>query len=292
MMEYLAKNIRYPAKAHEANVQGRVITQFTVGKDGAIRDAKVVRSVSPELDAEALRVISAMPNWKPGKQGGKAVATRFTVPVVFRLTGDVPEEPIVVNAVGLKVDGNVSMGTVNDVKEYLRKGYRTQINYELGDKPSDSKIAIRGSQNPLIVIDGVEKGVGADKLQAVNPQDIKSIEILQPENAVARFGEKAKEGAIIVTTKKGEQKETVEGATYDATLTYSHVMSVIAPKEGTSPLIIIDGEEKGNDQSILNQLDVQDIQTISVLKDESAVQQFGEKGREGVVIVTTKQASK
>ena len=293
MMEYLAKNIRYPAKAHEANVQGRVITQFTVGKDGAIRDAKVVRSVSPELDAEALRVISAMPNWKPGKQGGKAVATRFTVPVVFRLTGDVPEEPIVVNAVGLKVDGNVPMGTVTDVKEYLRKGYRTQINYDLGDKPSDSKIAIRGSLNPLIVIDGVEKGVGADKLQAVNPQDVKSIEILQPENAVARFGEKAKEGAIIVTTKDGEEAVRVVGAgTYDATLTYSHVMSVIAPKEGTSPLIIIDGEEKGNDQSILNQLDVQDIQTISVLKDESAVQQFGEKGREGVVIVTTKKASK
>ncbi|MBE6284482.1 MAG: TonB family protein [Mediterranea massiliensis] len=292
MMEYLAKNIRYPAKAHEANVQGRVITQFTVGKDGAIRDAKVVRSVSPELDAEALRVISAMPNWKPGKQGGKAVATRFTVPVVFRLTGDAPEEPTVVNAVGLKVDGNVPMGTVNDVKEYLRKGYRAQINYELGDKPSESKIAIRGSQNPLIVIDGVEKGVGADKLQAVNPQDVESIEILQPENAIAKFGDRAKEGAIIVTTKKGEHKETVEGATYDATLTYSHVKSVIVPKEGTSPLIIIDGEEKGNDQSILNQLDVQDIQTISVLKDESAVQQFGEKGREGVVIVTTKKASK
>jgi TonB family protein len=292
MMEYLAKNIRYPAKAHEANVQGRVITQFTVGKDGAIRDAKVVRSVSPELDAEALRVISAMPNWKPGKQGGKAVATRFTVPVVFRLTGDAPEEPIVVNAVGLKVDGNVPMGTVTDVKEYLRKGYRTQINYDLGDKPSDSKVVIRGSQNPLIVIDGVEKGVGADKLQAVNPQDIKSIEILQPENAIEKFGDRAKEGAIIVTTKKGEHKEMVEGATYDATLTYSHVKSVIDPKEGTSPLIIIDGEEKGNDQSILNQLDVQDIQTISVLKDESAVQQFGEKGREGVVIVTTKQASK
>ena len=292
MMEYLAKNIRYPAKAHEANVQGRVITQFTVGKDGAIRDAKVVRSVSPELDAEALRVISAMPNWKPGKQGGKAVATRFTVPVVFRLTGDAPEEPIVVNAVGLKVDGNVPMGTVTDVKEYLRKGYRTQINYDLGDKPSDSKVVIRGSQNPLIVIDGVEKGVGADKLQAVNPQDVKSIEILQPENAIEKFGDRAKEGAIIVTTKKGEHKEMVEGATYDATLTYSHVKSVIAPKEGTSPLIIIDGEEKGNDQSILNQLDVQDIQTISVLKDESAVQQFGEKGREGVVIVTTKKASK
>ena len=293
MMEYLAKNIRYPAKAHEANVQGRVITQFTVGKDGAIRDAKVLRSVSPELDAEALRVISAMPNWKPGKQRGKAVACHFTVPVVFRLTGDAPEEPTVVNAVGLKVDGNVPMGTVNDVKEYLRKGYRAQINYELGDKPFDSKVVIRGSQNPLIVIDGVEKGVGADKLQAVNPQDVKSIEILQPENAIEKFGDRAKEGAIIVTTKDGEEAVRVVGAgTYDATLTYSHVKSVIAPKEGTSPLIIIDGEEKGNDQSILNQLDVQDIQTISVLKDESAVQQFGEKGREGVVIVTTKKASK
>ena len=106
-------------------------------------------------------------------------------------------------------------------------------------------------------------------------------------------GDAAPEKCPVCKVPQDKFKEMVEGATYDATLTYSHVKSVIDPKEGTSPLIIIDGEEKGNDQSILNQLDVQDIQTISVLKDESAaVQQFGEKGREGVVIVTTKKASK
>ena len=293
MMEYLAQHVKYPSIAQKNGVQGRVITQFTVSKDGSITDAKVLRSVDPYLDKEALRVVSAMPKWKPGKQGGKAVATRFTVPVVFRLNSDEPNEPIVVNAVGLKVDGDVSMGVVNDVKEHLRKGGQAKINYTIRNTSSDSKMAIRGKENPLIVVDGVEKGVGADKLQAVNPQDIASIEVLKPANAIAKFGDNAKEGAIIITTKNGEHKEAAENDTYDATLTYSHAKpDIILPNEETSPLIIIDGEEKGNDKSIINQLNAHDIESISVLKDKSAVEQYGVKAKDGAILITTKQASK
>lgn len=85
LMQYLSKNIKYPAIAQENGTQGRVIVQFVVNKDGSIVDAKVMRSVDPYLDKEALRVISGMPKWKPGKQRGKAVRCRFTVPVMFRL---------------------------------------------------------------------------------------------------------------------------------------------------------------------------------------------------------------
>lgn len=85
LMKYFNDNIRYPVSASENGVQGRVICQFTVWKDGSISDIKVLRSVHPALDNEAIRLIKNMPKWKPGKQLGKPVASRFTLPVLFRL---------------------------------------------------------------------------------------------------------------------------------------------------------------------------------------------------------------
>ena len=84
-LKFLAKNIKYPTIAQENGVQGRVIVQFVVNKDGSIVDPVVMRSVDPYLDKEALRVIKTMPNWKPGKQRGKPVRVKFTVPVTFKL---------------------------------------------------------------------------------------------------------------------------------------------------------------------------------------------------------------
>lgn len=85
LMKYLGKNIKYPTIAQENGVQGRVIVQFVVNKDGSIVDPVVVRSVDPYLDKEALRVIKSMPKWKPGEQQGKKVRVKYTVPVTFRL---------------------------------------------------------------------------------------------------------------------------------------------------------------------------------------------------------------
>ncbi len=91
LMDYLSENVKYPAEAHAIGAQGRVIVSFTVKKDGSIADTKVERSVNPYLDKEAMRVIAAMPKWKPGKQRGEAVNVKFTVPVAFRLSN--PEPP-------------------------------------------------------------------------------------------------------------------------------------------------------------------------------------------------------
>lgn len=85
LLDYLRKNIKYPAICRENNIQGRVLVTFIVNKDGAIVEPEVVKSVHPQLDREALRVISTMPNWKPGSQRGKPVRVKFTVPVNFRL---------------------------------------------------------------------------------------------------------------------------------------------------------------------------------------------------------------
>lgn len=85
MMKYLSENVKYPALAIKAQEQGRVVVSFTVEKDGAVADVKVARSVTPTLDAEAVRVIKAMPKWVPGKQDDQPVRVRYNVPVSFKL---------------------------------------------------------------------------------------------------------------------------------------------------------------------------------------------------------------
>ena len=84
-MKWLGKNIKYPTEAIEKGIQGRVILQMVVEKDGSITNAKVVRSVDPLLDKEALRVINLSPKWTPAKHQGEAVKVRYTLPVMFRL---------------------------------------------------------------------------------------------------------------------------------------------------------------------------------------------------------------
>lgn len=85
MMKYLNDNIKYPVIAQENGIQGRVICNFVVERDGSITDVQVVRGQDPSLDKEAVRVIKSMPKWIPGKQRGQPVRVRFTLPVVFRL---------------------------------------------------------------------------------------------------------------------------------------------------------------------------------------------------------------
>lgn len=86
LFKYLGENIKYPVIAQENGIQGQVICQFTVNKDGSIVDIQVVRSSGePSLDKEAVRVINSMPKWKPGQQGGKPVRVKYTLPVRFRL---------------------------------------------------------------------------------------------------------------------------------------------------------------------------------------------------------------
>ena len=85
LLQSLGKNIKYPTIPQENGTQGRVTVQFVVNKDGSIVDVKVIRGVDPYLDKEAVRVISTMPKWIPGKQRGVPVRCKFTVPVTFKL---------------------------------------------------------------------------------------------------------------------------------------------------------------------------------------------------------------
>jgi protein TonB len=85
--KWLGKNIHYPKKAQQEGIEGRVLCKFIVNEDGSISDVTVIKAVSPELDAEAVRVLSRMPAWEPGMQNGKAVKVYFTIPIAFALEG-------------------------------------------------------------------------------------------------------------------------------------------------------------------------------------------------------------
>ena len=85
LQRWLRDNMKYPVVAAENGIEGRVIVQFVVGKDGSISGVKVVRPVDQSLDREAVRVVSSMPRWTPGRQNGSSVNVRYTLPVTFKL---------------------------------------------------------------------------------------------------------------------------------------------------------------------------------------------------------------
>lgn len=130
LMEYLRRNIKYPASAKENNIQGRTLIQFIVSEDGSITDPEVIKSLEPECDKEALRVISDMPRWTPGMQRGEAVSVRYTVPVMFRLRDDdvqqAQEEIITVQALPAEVRSEIRK-EVQECLESMQKELRARL---------------------------------------------------------------------------------------------------------------------------------------------------------------------
>ena len=85
MIEFLQTNMKYPEDAEKQKVEGRVMVQFVVETDGSVSDVHVAKQVFPSLDAEAIRVVKAMPNWTPGKEKGRVVRVKYLLPIVFRM---------------------------------------------------------------------------------------------------------------------------------------------------------------------------------------------------------------
>ena len=175
-LKFLADHVAYPKEAAEKKIQGRVIVQFVVMKDGSIANARVIRSVDPLLDAEALRVIGLMPKWKPGTQRGQAVNVKFTMPITFRLDKDSTDmQPALVGKV-IEISGAT--------KENNQKAFHFPD----------------GKETPLVVVDGEE--ISVSSLEKLSSDTFESINVFKGETAINRFGEKGKNGVLLITTKK------------------------------------------------------------------------------------------
>ena len=169
LFKFLSENVKYPAEAEKAGIQGRVILTFVVEKDGSISKPTVVKSVDPLLDAEAVRVISAMPNWKPGKQNGKVVRVKYTVPLSFNLDGR-----------GEEID-------------HLCREDGTIV--EIDIEKDDTTIV-----KPLFIVDG--KVMDGRKVYSINSKTIERYYMQSGQEAVKKYGDKAKDGVILITLKK------------------------------------------------------------------------------------------
>ncbi|WP_278700629.1 TonB family protein [Phocaeicola sartorii] len=178
-LKFLGKNIKYPVQSQQAGVQGKVIVQFVVEKDGSVSNPKVVRSIDPDLDGEAVRVISIMPKWKPGMQKGQAVRVKYTVPVTFRL--DRPAGADDTHRIVLNMD---SAAMRNNSVHF----YKGSLSLE------DVK------DKPLLIIDGNK--VPYEQMGKMDASTIESISILKDSEAVKLYESEGKNGVILITTKK------------------------------------------------------------------------------------------
>jgi TonB family protein len=190
---FLGTNIRYPSAAREKHIQGRVILTFVVEADGSLSSFKILRGVSPDLDAEALRVMAISPKWEPGIENSKKVRVQYSIPISFTLADDKPAS----NKTGaIKSDNNAN----------------TYANVKRSKDENDSVLIRRSltgpqlSNEPLYVLDGKE--ITAGDMKMINPNTIQSINVLKDKSAAAIYGDKGANGVIVITSKS--KKKAVE----------------------------------------------------------------------------------
>lgn len=208
MFKFLARNIKYPSPASKANVQGKVFVNFVVTPDGEVKDVTVLKGIGFGCDEEATRVVSKFPKWTPGKQDGKAVSVKFTVPINFMLAeegkGTATEKETTV--VGFKpVSQAVSQKSQEEVP-LLGETFQGTTNLT-GGEGSGGKIEIRGKTGPftaetqpLYILDGeiMEQGL---MLNTIDPNTIESINVLKGTDAVSLYGSKGAKGVVSIVTK-------------------------------------------------------------------------------------------
>ena len=189
LMEWLGENIEYPKEAHEKQIQGRVILNFVVEKDGSVSDVNIVRGQDPLLDAEATRVVSIMPNWTPGVQKGERVRVRYTLPITFRIP------PI--DTKGSTVIGH-KQSTNDDNSELIVM----QGSGSMKDVTPQTLAEKFGKDKPIYVLDGKR----IEEIESIDPKNIESISVLKDELAIAKYGEEGKNGVLEITSKSAVTK--------------------------------------------------------------------------------------
>lgn len=192
MSQYLSRNLRYPKEARQGKVQGQVLVQFVVAQTGEIQNLRVLKGIGGGCDEEAVRVVSQMPNWNPGKQNGKAVSVQYNLPIQFSLEKREDKRTGQADPSLIKLTDS----TIGDspTTRPIQSGFKT------------ANVTIRGTgplgelgAEPLYIIDSVQ--TTSETFKSLNPNTIESITVLKNSSAAA-YGEKGKNGVVLITTKK------------------------------------------------------------------------------------------
>ena len=174
LFEYLSKNIKFPKSKEKEDVKVRVVTTFTVEKDGSITDAKIVRSQGEAFDNEALRVINGMPKWIPGMQNGKAVSVKYTLPITFSTT-----------------DSDKKIKSVRTIDMNDNGGKQPE------GKVVSRKVEMFSSEDFVLVVNG--KVVKA--LSGIKPSDIEKVDVMKDAETMKKYNAEGKQGVMLITTK-------------------------------------------------------------------------------------------
>ncbi len=278
--KYIGKNIRYPAAAQRANVQGKVFVQFVVGKDGDIRDPRIVKGIGFGCDEEALRVTLNMPRWNPGKQNGKPVAVQYNLPILFMLE----------KQTSVSTNGDKSPefpGGMRALQQYIASNLKypepaRRANVE-GIVLVSFTVTKEGAIKDLVIDKGF--GFGADA------EAIRLISTMPHWNPALKDGQPVDTKCSLPVSFVLEKKEpsvkinTTNPATGGGSL-YRYNPSIKV--DGNKPLIIVDGIRVEGDLD--GRWSPEDIESIDVLKNESATKIYGSMAMHGVVRITTKKA--
>ncbi|MGE6220006.1 TonB family protein [Nubsella zeaxanthinifaciens] len=180
--KFLGANIKYPKEAADNNIQGNVFASFVVEKDGSITDIKIDRKLGYGTDEEAVRVLKLSRRWNAGLIDGKPVRVKYNIPIKFALN-----------------NGQKSASDSKNIKVENQNGNIKLV----GGNLIVNGVEINNEASPLYILDGkpMESSIGS-----LNPDDIESISVLKDAGATALYGEKAKNGVIIITTKKNAEK--------------------------------------------------------------------------------------
>ncbi len=187
MMNFIESEMKYPVIAKEKGIQGRVIVNYIVEKDGSITNPQIVRGVDPSLDKEAIRIIEAMPKWNPGLQRDERVRVKYTLPISFKLDENKDSSEMTTASIKILKD--------KEGEEVIVRGYGSMK--DLSPQTLAEKF---GDKNPLYIIDDVKMDDKFD-LNNIKPEDIESISVLKDKSALDIYGDKGKNGVIIIKTK-------------------------------------------------------------------------------------------
>ncbi|MDQ8006392.1 MAG: TonB family protein [Pedobacter sp.] len=169
--KFLSENIKYPEDAKKSEIQGNVFVSFTVEKDGSISDIKIDRRLGYGTDEEAVRVLQLSKKWNPGMQNGKAVRVKYNIPIKFALKKSANEQ----------------------------KTYRMVPSERISPESFFAKDSEYLEKTPLVILDGK---IYEEKLSELDPKKIESISVLKDISSTSLYGEKGKNGVVLITTKK------------------------------------------------------------------------------------------
>ena len=269
MFAFLQKNIRYPQEARDAKAEGRSVIQFIVNRNGNINNVHIVKSSGNEaLDKEAVRVVSSMPAWNPGKQRNREVKTCLTIPVSFKL------QPL----------ATVTCEELERVPVAFKPLPETKTT-------SEDLVKIAEQLNNT----ANEKRMRADKLYVKGDIDGARKEMIEAENLGYQAVQKAAE-ALRLKEEAEALKRIQQAESTTKSKPSQGYQKIQIPHKGDdvvisqpSPLLVINGAIYEGDAGIIANMIAEDIESISVLENETAVKIYGDKGKDGVIFIELKK---